>query len=56
MSNTIDKPYSDSMANGIMNRQLNLENAKRGYYYINTYEDNGSISAVVPNKSFLQIL
>jgi hypothetical protein len=33
-----------------------LGNAKSGYYYINDGEDYGSISAVVPDKTFLKIL
>jgi len=56
MTNTYDNPHTDGMANGLMIRQLNLGNANHGYYYMNTYEDPGSISAVVPDKSFLKII
>lgn len=56
MSNTINNPHTDIKANAMMIRNLKLGNAKSGYYYINDGEDYGSISAVVPNTSFLQIL
>ncbi len=56
MTNSIFKPYTDIKANALMSRSLKLGNAKRGFYYINDGEDAGSISAVVPNKSFLQII
>ena len=56
MLNTYDEPYSDEMANKKMNHDLKLGIAKKGYYYINIWEDEGSISAVVPNGSFLKII
>lgn len=56
MSNSIYSPHTDIKANSMMIRNLKLGNAKRGYYYENIGEDVGSISAVVPNKSFLKIL
>lgn len=56
MSNTYGNPYSDGMANGMMGRYLKQGKAKKGYYYKNKWEDEGSISAVVPNGSFLKIV
>jgi hypothetical protein len=56
MTNTPNNPHSDTVANGLMYRNLKKGNARRGYYYINDGEDAGSISAVVPNVSFLKIL
>jgi hypothetical protein len=56
MTNTPNNPYSDTKANSMMLRNLNMGNAKSGYYYINIGEDEGSISAVVPDKSFLKII
>ena len=56
MSNTPNNPHNDSTANGLMRRNLKLNNARQGYYYINDGEDSGSISAVVPNADFLQII
>lgn len=56
MSNTISNPHTDQQANGIMRRSLNSGKAKSGFYYNNDGEDSGSISAVVPDKTFLKIL
>jgi hypothetical protein len=56
MSNTPNNPHSDNTANGMMKRNLRMGNARRGYYYTNDAEDSGSISAVVPNASFLKII
>ncbi len=56
MTNTYDTPHSDTMANGLMYRQIEQGNAKSGYYYKNEYEDKGSISAVVPDGLFLKIV
>lgn len=53
MTNSPVRPHSDTTANAMMNRNLRAGNAKSGYYYINDGEDAGSISAVVPNGSFL---
>lgn len=56
MTNSPYKPHTDDKANSMMIRNLKMGNAKSGYYYVNIGEDEGSISAVVPDKSFLQIL
>ena len=56
MTNSIHTPHEDSRANSMMIRNLKSGNAKSGYYYKNIGEDAGSISAVVPNASFLEIL
>ena len=56
MSNTPYKPHSDNKANSMMIRNLKIGNAKSGYFYTNIGEDAGSISAVVPNASFLKKL
>ena len=56
MSNSINNPHSDITANSLMRRGLTKGNARNGFYYINDGEDSGSISAVVPDKTFLQIL
>lgn len=56
MSNTQRTPHEDFKANGYMMRAIRKGNAKRGYYYENVGEDSGSISAVVPDGSFLKIL
>lgn len=56
MTNTTSTPHEDFKANGMMNRALKKGNAKSGFYYENVGEDAGSISAVVPDKSFLQII
>lgn len=56
MSNTTRTPHNDTKANSMMLRNLKLGNAKRGYYYINDGEDVGSISAVVPDGTFLRVL
>lgn len=49
MTNHISKPYEDDKANGYMKSSLKRGNAKRGFYYTNMSEDEGSISVVVPN-------
>ena len=56
MTNSISSAYPDGRANGLMARQLKLGNAKRGFYYVNIGEDDGSISAVVPSQKHLEIL
>lgn len=56
MSNNVYHPHNDTTANSLMSRSLKRGNAKSGFYYVNDGEDSGSISAVVPNKSFLRIL
>lgn len=54
MTNTFSTPHNDMKANSLMNRSLKTGNAKSGFYYINDGEDSGSISAVVPDKTFLK--
>lgn len=56
MTNSPYHPYTDEKANSMILRNLKMGNAKSGYYYKNTGEDDGSISAVVPNSSFLKII
>jgi hypothetical protein len=56
MTNSPYKPHTDEKANSMILRNLKLGNAKSGYYYKNIGEDEGSISAVVPNGSFLKII
>jgi len=56
MTNSPNNPHSDDKANSMMIRNLRMGNAKSGYFYTNIGEDAGSISAVVPNSSFLRIL
>jgi len=56
MTNTPETPHTDEIANGLISRQIKLGNAKHGYYYKNKYEDEGSTSAVVPDKTFLKIV
>jgi hypothetical protein len=54
MTNTPQNPYRDWHANGYMKAALKRGNARRGYYYKNVSEDEGSISAVVPNGSCVE--
>ena len=56
MTNSPYKPHTDEKANSMMLRNLKMGNAKSGYYYENIGEDAGSISAVVPDATFLKIL
>lgn len=56
MSNTPDNPHEDFKANGYMKAQLGRGRAKRGYFYTNVAEDDGSISAVVPSGDHLERL
>lgn len=49
MSNTPSAPHSDWKANGYMRANLKKGTAKRGYFYTNIGEDEGSISATLPN-------
>ena len=56
MTNSPNNPHSDDKANSMMIRNLKMGNAKSGYFYTNIGEDEGSISAVVPNASFLKNL
>lgn len=54
MSNTIRNPHDDFKANSYMKAAIKKGNAKRGYYYKNVAEDEGSISAVVPNGNHVK--
>lgn len=56
MTNTPNKPHGDMRANSMMTRAIKSGNAKSGFYYTNIAEDEGSISAVVPDKTFLEII
>jgi hypothetical protein len=56
MTNSPNRPHNDNVANGLMMRNLRIGNAKSGYYYKNAAEDEGTISAVVPDASFLKII
>lgn len=56
MTNNIWHPLTDAQANSIMGKYLRMGKARRGYYYRNEGEDTGSISAVVPDGSFLKEL
>lgn len=56
MSNSYDNPITDKKANNIMYRNIKLGKANKGFYYTNIWEDENSISAVVPNGSFLKII
>jgi hypothetical protein len=53
MTNTPTSPHEDYKANGYIKAQLKKGRAVSGYYYTNVGEDAGSISAVVPDSSFL---
>lgn len=53
MTNTPGKPHDDFKANGYMRAAITKGTAKRGYYYTNVGEDEGSISVVVPSASHL---
>ena len=56
MTNLPQSAHSDTTANSLILRSIRKGNAKSGYFYKNDGEDAGSISAVVPDKSFLQIV
>mgnify|MGYP003423105453 FL=1 len=56
MTNTVNNPYKDFRANGMMKGQLKKGNARSGYFYKNDGEDVGSISAVLPNGSHVQVV
>lgn len=53
MNNDVYRPLTDRGANSAMKASLTKGNAKNGYYYRNDGEDEGSISAAVPNGSHL---
>lgn len=48
MSNASFRPYEDFKANGYMSAAIKRGNPRRGMYYINRGEDDGSLSIVVP--------
>jgi GNAT superfamily N-acetyltransferase len=54
MSNTEQNPHPDFKANGYMKAQLKRGTARRGYYYTNEGEDEGSVSAVVPGPEHVE--
>ena len=54
MTNNKYQPHPDFKANGYMKAALKKGNAKSGYFYKNEGEDEGSISAVVPNGSHVR--
>ena len=56
MTNTPYNPHSDTQANGLIRRSIKSGKAHSGFYYINDGEDSGSVSAVVPSKSHLEIV
>lgn len=56
MTNTPSTPHEDFKANALMAGQIKRGRAKRGYFYKNISEDEGSISAVVPTKAHLERL
>ena len=57
MTNNIHSPHADFKANGYMAAQIKrYGRGKRGYYYTNVGEDEGSISAVVPDGTHLEPL
>jgi len=53
MTNLPASAMSDAKANATIKAMLKKGTAKRGYYYTNIGEDEGSISAVVPSKAHL---
>lgn len=53
MTNTRHDPHPDFHANGYMSGQIKRGRARRGYYYRNVGEDEGSVSAVVPDAKHL---
>jgi hypothetical protein len=54
MTNTPYTAYDDWKANGYMRANKKKGTAKRGYFYKNIAEDEGSISATVPNGDHLE--
>ena len=54
MTNHPAVPMEDAQANGRMRAQITRGQARRGYFYRNTGEDEGSISAVVPSAAHLE--
>ncbi len=56
MSNTAISPLSDSKANAQMRGNITKGTAVRGFFYKNDGEDYGSISAVVPGGSHIEMI
>lgn len=56
MTNTPETPHDDYAANRYMAAQKKMGRARRGYFYRNVAEDEGSISAVVPDGSHVERL
>ena len=56
MVNTPATPKEDFKAGSLMAGQIKKGKAKRGYFYKNAGEDEGSISAVLPSQSHLEII
>jgi hypothetical protein len=54
MVNTRLNPYEDFQANGRMAGNIKRGNARRGIYYGNISEDEGSISAALPSAKHLE--
>lgn len=54
MTNSRYYPHSDQKANSMIRSLKDRGKAKRGYYYKNEGEDSGSISAVVPDYTWLE--
>lgn len=54
MTNYVSTPMSDMKANATIKAMLKKKQAKRGYFYKNDGEDEGSISAVVPTQAHLE--
>jgi len=51
-----DVTHEDFKASGYMKRQLKKGTAKKGYFYKNVSEDEGSTSAVLPSAEHLEII
>lgn len=56
MTNNTWTPLGDTKANATMHAMMSRGKAKQGYYYTNMGEDEGSISAVVPDGAHLKVL
>lgn len=50
MTNQLSNPHGDYQANGYMAGQIKRGRARRGYFYENVSEDEGSVSAVLPTR------
>ena len=56
MTNSKTSPLSDIKANATMSGNIKGGRQKSGFFYTNISEDEGSISVVVPNGSFIKKL